>query len=191
MTNVRYSCIEHYRDIETLNMYEEGLKNTKDLMELTEMICEKGRDNARTPMQWDNSLQAGFTDGTPWIPVNPNYGEINVEQARENQNSILHYYRKLIKLRRQYPLLVYGDYQLLLHKHTQIYAYLRHWDEKTLLVILNFYQESTVFTLPEKVTFKIGQLMIANYPDTDAKIVAHDLKKLSLRPYEARVYLLN
>ncbi|GAB6173547.1 oligo-1,6-glucosidase [Paradesulfitobacterium aromaticivorans] len=191
MTNVRFPSIEHYRDIETLNMYEEGLKNAKDLKELTEVIYEKGRDNARTPMQWDNSPHAGFTDGTPWIPVNPNYREINVKQARQDQNSILHYYRKLIELRRQYPLLVYGDYHLLVPEHTQIYSYLRHWNEETLLVILNFFQESASFTLPEKVIFKTGRLLIANYPDTKAEIVARDLKKISLRPYEARVYLLN
>jgi len=191
MTNVRYSCIEHYRDIETLNMYEEGLKNTKDLMELTEMICEKGRDNARTPMQWDNSPHGGFTDGTPWIPVNPNYEEINVERAQEDQNSILHYYRKLIELRHQYPILVYGDYHLLLHKHTQIYSYLRHWEEDTLLVILNFFQESTTFNLPKRIKFKIGRLLITNYSDTKPAIEMQDLKDFSLRPYEACVYLLD
>ena len=191
MTNVRFHCIEDCRDIETLNMYEEGLKNVKDLNELTEVICEKGRDNARTPMQWNNSPHGGFTDGTPWIPANPNYVEINVEQAREDQDSILHYYRKLIELRRQYPLFVYGDYHLLLHKHTQIYSYLRHWEEDTLLVILNFFEESATFTLPERVKVKAARLLIANYPDTNAEIVAQDLKKISFRPYETRVYLLN
>ncbi|HBW36241.1 alpha-glucosidase [Desulfosporosinus sp. BICA1-9] len=191
MTNVCFDCIEHYRDIETLNMYAEGLKNGKDLQELTEVIYEKGRDNARTPMQWDNSPNAGFTEGTPWIPVNPNYPDINVEQARQDPTSILHYYRKLIELRRQYPLFVYGDYHLLLPMHTKIYSYLRHWEEETLLVILNFFHKSTAFTLPKKVIFQTGRLIIANYSDTKAKIVADDLKEFSLRPYEARVYLLN
>ncbi|MHB1403966.1 MAG: glycoside hydrolase family 13 protein [Desulfitobacteriaceae bacterium] len=191
MTNVRFPGIKHYRDIETLNMYEEGLKNAKDLKELTEVIYEKGRDNARTPMQWDNSPHAGFTDGTPWIPVNPNYREINVEQARQDQNSILHYYRKLMELRRQYPLLVYGDYHLLVPEHTQIYSYLRHWDEETLLVILNFFQESAAFTLPEKVSFKTGKLLIANYSDTKAEVSPPDLKEIALRPFETRVYFLS
>jgi oligo-1,6-glucosidase len=191
MTNVRFPSLEDYRDIETLNMYAEGLKDGKDPQELMEVIYEKGRDNARTPMQWDNSPQAGFTNGTPWIPVNPNYRAINVEQAQQDQNSILHYYRKLIVLRRQHPILVYGDYHLLVPEHTQIYAYLRHWEEETLLVILNFFQESAAFTLPEKVIFKTGRLLIGNYSDTNPEIVARDLKQISLRPYEARVYLLN
>jgi len=190
MTNVRFPTLDDYRDIETLNMVEEGLKNGKDLKELTEVIYEKGRDNARTPMQWDNSPNAGFTNGTPWIPVNPNYYEINVEQAQSDPNSVFHYYRKLMELRR-YPIFVYGDYHLLVPEHPQIYAYQRHWDEDTLLVILNFYQDSATFILPSKVDFATGRLLIANYTDIKVEITAEDLKEISLRPYEARVYLLN
>lgn len=191
MTNVRFPGIEHYRDIETLNMYKEGLRNAQDPKELIQIIYEKGRDNARTPMQWDAGPNAGFTKGTPWIPVNPNYLEINVEHARRDQFSILHYYRKLIQLRRQHPVIVYGDYHLLLPEHEQIYSYLRHWEEETLLVILNFYGENPVFTLPDKVDFKTGRLLIANYPDLREEAKTQDLKKLTLRPYEARVYLLS
>lgn len=191
MTNVRFPGIEHYRDIETLNMYKEGLRNAQDPKELIQIIYEKGRDNARTPMQWDAGPNAGFTKGTPWIPVNPNYLEINVEHARRDQFSILHYYRKLIQLRRQHPVIVYGDYHLLLPEHEQIYSYLRHWEEETLLVILNFYGENPVFTLPDKVDFKTGRLLIANYPDLREEAKTQDLKKFTLRPYEARVYLLS
>lgn len=190
MTNVRFPSIEYYRDIETLNMYEEGLRNARDVMELLQMIYEKGRDNARTPMQWNDSAQAGFTDGDSWIPVNPNYLKINVQQARRDPNSILHYYRKLIELRRQYPIIVYGDYHLLLAEHKQIYAYLRHWEKETLLVILNFFQETAAFILPEKAIFKTGKLLISNYRDIKTEIVPQDVQEISLRPYEARVYLL-
>lgn len=191
MTNVRFPGIEHYRDIETLNMYEEGLSHARNSKELLQTIYEKGRDNARTPMQWDAGPQAGFTEGTPWIPVNPNYLEINVEHARRDQFSVLHYYRKLIQLRRRHPVIVYGDYRLLVPEHEQIYSYLRHWEEETLLVILNFYGENPVFTLPDRVGFKTGHLLIGNYPDLKDQLKPQELKKITLRPYEARVYLLN
>lgn len=191
MTNVRFPSIEDYRDIESLNMYAAGLRHGQGPQKLMQMIYEKGRDNARTPMQWDDSSHAGFTSGTPWITVNPNYREINVKLALQDQNSILNYYRKLIELRQQHPVIVYGDYHLLLPEHQQIFSYLRHGEGETLLVILNFFQEDALFVLPEKVRFNSGSLLVANYPDAKTQVSTEDLKRTPLRPYEALVYLIS
>lgn len=190
MTNVRFPNIEDYRDVETLNMIEEGLKAGKDPRELLESVYERGRDNARTPMQWDHSAHAGFTTGTPWIALNPNYQEINVENAERDPDSILHYYRRLIQLRRRYPVIVYGGYHLLLPKHPQIYSYLRHGEGETLLVILNFYGEKSKYALPPGVEFSSAKLLISNYADVKGEAVPQSLRYFALRPYEARVYLL-
>ena len=103
-----------------------------------EMIYSKGRDNARTPMQWDSSPNAGFTEGTPWLGVNPNHDGINAEQALADPDSIFHYYRRLIALRQEHPIIVHGRYELLLPEHEHIYAYLRSWQGERLLVLLNF-----------------------------------------------------
>ena len=139
MTNVRFESIDDYKDIETLNMYQEKVvENGEDLQKVMHSIYVKGRDNARTPIQWDNSEHAGFTTGTPWLKVNPNYKEINVQQAIADPNSIFQYYRKLIQLRKQNPIMIYGSYELILPDHEQIYSYIRKYEEQILLVILKF-----------------------------------------------------
>jgi oligo-1,6-glucosidase len=187
MTNVRFASIDDYKDIETLNMYSEKVvENGEDPQKVMEAIYAKGRDNARTPFQWDESENAGFTTGTPWIKVNPNYKEINAQQAVEDPHSIYHYYRKLIKLRKQYPIIVYGSYDLILPDHEQIYAYTRTYQDEKLLVILNFSAEQPIFELPKELTFTTKELLISNY-DVDG---AETIDRLTLKPYEARVYLL-
>jgi len=126
MTNVRFPSIDDYRDIETLNMYREKvLQQGEDPRKVLEAIHYMGRDNARTPMQWDDGPQAGFTTGTPWIGVNPNCRDINVKQAMADPDSIFHYYRRLIALRKQHDIMVYGEFVPLMEDHPQIYAYLR------------------------------------------------------------------
>ncbi|OXB93923.1 glycoside hydrolase family 13 protein [Parageobacillus galactosidasius] len=185
MTNVRFPSIEYYRDIETLNMYKERVEEYgEDPQKVMEKIYYKGRDNARTPMQWDDSENAGFTTGTPWIPVNPNYKEINVKEALADPNSVFHYYKKLIQLRKQHDIIVYGTYDLILEDDPYIYAYTRTLGNEKLIVITNFSEKTPVFRLPDDITYKTKELLISNY-DVDE---TEELKEIRLRPWEARVY---
>jgi oligo-1,6-glucosidase len=187
MTNVRFPRIEDYRDIETLNMYREAVEEKGiDPQLVMEMIYRKSRDNARTPMQWNDTQHAGFTTGTPWIKVNPNYPNINVEQAVADANGIFSYYQQLIRLRKANPVMVYGIYDLLLDAHEQIYAFTRTLGNDRLLVILNFGGDTPVFALPTDVSFVDKELLISNY-DVDPN---EDIHQLTLRPWEARVYQL-
>lgn len=186
MTNVQFDSIEDYKDIETLNMYKEKVDAGVAPEQIMQSIYAKGRDNARTPMQWDESENAGFTTGTPWISVNPNYREINAAKQVDDPNSIFHYYKKLIELRKQHEIIVYGDYDLLLPEHPTIYAYTRILADGKLLVILNFSSEHTLFELPEECSYKTQELLIGNY-DVDQK---ESIEKIELKPYEARVYRL-
>ncbi|NIK76662.1 oligo-1,6-glucosidase [Paenibacillus castaneae] len=187
MTNVAFSAIEEYRDIETLNAYkdftEAGLLTPEEIMHA---VHERGRDNARTPVQWSKDDNAGFTTGKPWISVNPNYKEINVEDAVKDSNSIYHYYKRLIKLRKQHLNIVYGKYQLILAEDEQIYAFTRSLDNDLILVICNFSQEIVRFDLPADITFKEKELLIANY-EVDS---GEEIASFNLKPYEARVYRL-
>jgi oligo-1,6-glucosidase len=187
MTNVAFESIEDYRDVETLNMYRELVKDKgRDPVEIMQIIHKKGRDNARTPMQWTSDRQAGFTTGTPWIQVNPNYKEINAAQALADSDSIFHYYKKLIQLRKENPVFVYGSYDLILDDHEEIYAFTRTLGEDRLLVILNFSGNTPVFELPSNISFTGYQLLISNYKADDSA----DIRQFTLRPYEARVYQL-
>ena len=187
MTNVAFPSINDYQDIETLNFYREAVRDRGlEPAQVMAAIHAKSRDNARTPVQWDETANAGFTTATPWMKVNPNYREINVAQARRDPDSVFHYYRRLIQLRREHSIIVYGSYDLLLESHEQIYAYTRTLDDERLLVMVNFSADTPVFALPTHVDFATRELLIANYPvDT-----GEDIRLLTLRPYEARVYRL-
>ncbi|MFC3801445.1 alpha-glucosidase [Cohnella sp. GCM10012308] len=179
MTNVRYP-IEDYRDIELLNLYKERTERGYPRDEVMASIHAKGRDNARTPMQWDATPQAGFTAGEPWIRVNPNYADINADAQRDDPDSIFHHYRQLISLRKTHKVFVYGDYELLLPEHRDVFAYTRKLDGETLLVLCNFYGADVTFELPETLPRDM-RLLIANYAD--------EPQRGTLRPYEARMYL--
>jgi oligo-1,6-glucosidase len=185
MTNVPFESIADYRDVETLNMYRE-LVDEKGMTprSVMDIVHAKSRDNARTPVQWDDGANAGFTSGTPWIKVNPNYRDVNVRQARSDRNSIFHYYRKLIQLRRENPVIVYGRYDLLLEDDDQVYAFSRTLDDDRVLVVLNFTGGMPVFTLPAHISSSNLELLICNYDVSPAQ----DLRQLPLRPFEARVY---
>ena len=187
MTNVRFPSIDDYRDIETLNMYrQEVVERGTDPARVMAAIHAKGRDNARTPMQWSDRPNAGFTAGTPWIKVNPNYREINVAQAVADPDSIFHYYRRLIRLRKEQPVIVYGRYEPILDEHRQIYAFLRVTADERLLVILNFTPQWPVFEAPATLHVGEASLLIANYPVDESQ----DIRHFTLRPWEARVYRL-
>ncbi len=187
MTNVTFESIEDYRDVESLNMYKEVVyEKGADPKEILMIIHAKSRDNSRTPIQWNTSEHAGFTTGTPWIKVNPNYKEINVSDALADPNSIFYYYKKLIQLRKENPIIVYGSYDLILASHEEIYAFTRTLEGERLVVILNFSKNMPVFNLPENISFSSAELLINNY-NVDHN---EDLLQITLRPFEARVYRL-
>lgn len=187
MTNVAFPAIDDYRDIETLNAYRE-MVDEKGMSPEAAMasIHAVSRDNARTPMQWDDSPHAGFTRGAPWIQVNPNYTAINARQALAGPDSIFHYYRRLIRLRKENPVVVYGRYDLILNDHPQIYAFTRTLAEDRLLVMLNFTAGAPVFELPADIAYTSHDLLIGNYPVEPAS----PIRRVQLQPYEARVYRL-
>lgn len=139
MTNVAFETIDDYRDIEARNLYQ-SMVTEKGMTpgEALALLHAKSRDNARTPMQWDDRAQAGFTTGVPWIKVNPNYKDINVKQSLADPNSVFAYYQQLIRLRKEYPVFVYGTYDLLLDDHQEMYGFTRTFEDNRLLVILNF-----------------------------------------------------
>lgn len=187
MTNIKFEDINDYRDIESLNAYRDyttGKILTPE--EVMKAIHERGRDNARTPVQWTKDKHAGFTTGEPWIAVNPNYKEINAETVIQDKDSIYHYYKQLIQLRKKNPVIVYGEYSVLLEDNEQIYAFTRVLGEETLLVICNFSSEEPVFELPEGILFAEKEVVISNY-EVDP---AEDVSSFHLKPYEARVYKL-
>ncbi|MBR3217113.1 MAG: alpha-glucosidase C-terminal domain-containing protein, partial [Exiguobacterium sp.] len=140
-------------------------------------IHERGRDNSRTPVQWSDEAHGGFTTGTPWIEVNPNYVDINAEAARKDPNSLFHYYRQLIALRKTNPIVVYGKYELLLPEDEAVYAFTRSFEGETWLVLCNFSDETQQRELP----YDVKERVIGNMEPIEA---------FTLRPYEAQVYKL-
>lgn len=161
MTNVRLP-IEDYRDVEIQNFYQKRLGEGYPQEEIMNSIYAKGRDNARTPMQWDDSPNAGFTAGTPWLKVNPNYTAINAQSQLADPDSVFHYYRRLIALRKQYPVFVEGDFTLLEAEHPRLFVYRRAWQGEELLVVCNFGGEATPWQLPQE--WEDAQVLLSNYP---------------------------
>jgi glycosidase len=183
MTNARFEQLEDYRDVETMNFYKEKLSEGFTHEEMMEAIKENGRDNARTPMQWSAEANAGFTTGEPWIRVNPNYREINVEAELEDPRSIFHHYRRLIAMRKAHPVIINGTFELLEPAHPSVFAYRRTDGGESLVVICNFFREETDFTVPAGLKLAEGDVLISNYRDVPESIQG----KLLLRPYEAFV----
>lgn len=198
MTNAPFTSIDDYRDVDALNFYREEMERGESVADTLKALYNKGRDNARTPMPWDGGANGGFSTGTPWIKLNPNFEQINVQAALSDPDSIFWYYRDLIKLRRAHPAIVEGKYELLLPEHPQVYAYTRTTDAEKLLVLLNFSGE--VVTLDWPLSSPAGgELLIGNYSGASqlgasrqspvasetAEAVGDALK---LRPWEARVY---
>lgn len=182
MTNICFDDIKKYRDIETINYYNEKIKN-EDEKSLIERIKITSRDNARTPMQWDNNLNGGFSKATPWIDVNPNYKQINVKESLEDSNSIFNYYKELIKLRHNNDTIVYGDVKLIYPENESIFAYTRNLEDEQLMVVLNFYENEIDFKIPDNIDIDKLEIILSNYKD---KIIKNETIKL--RPYEAIVY---
>ena len=178
MTNVPFQTIDEFPDIETQNIYKERLKAGFTEEETMHAIRAKARDNARTPMQWNAEKNAGFTEGTPWYRVNPNYKEINVEQALADPESVFYHYQKLIQLRKEHDIMVYGTYQLLFPEDEDLYIYTRTLEEEKWLIVCNFHEKTRKFRCK-----RAGQVMLSNYADTPATE-----KIAELRPYEAVIY---
>ncbi|WP_110113473.1 alpha,alpha-phosphotrehalase [Bacillus sp. CGMCC 1.16541] len=187
MTNPKFDSIDEYRDVESLNIYDIKRKEGMSDRDIIEILKSKSRDNSRTPVQWDDSDNAGFTKGTPWIYPAANYKQINVENALNDQNSVFYHYQQLIKLRKEYDIITDGDYELLLADDEEIFAYVRNGVGEKLLVVNNFYGKETTFELPANVEIEgyNSNILLSNYDDSPA-----DVKKITLRPYESIVYHL-
>ncbi|MGG3805303.1 glycoside hydrolase family 13 protein [Metabacillus fastidiosus] len=186
MTNVKYSAITDYDDVATKNLYIEERARGKSHEEIMEIIWKNGRDNSRTPMQWTDEINAGFTTGKPWLPVNSNYCSINVKQSMQDPDSIYHYYKKMIELRKEHEALIYGSYDPVLEEHDKIFAYTRTLNDDVFLIMANLFEEKASFAFPKSLRKKERQLLLSNY---DVK-QEEDLKKVIFKPFEARVYLL-
>ena len=181
MTNVRFEDINEYNDIETLNMYKDRISKGYSHDEIMASIYAKGRDNARTPMQWDSTENAGFTTGNPWLAVNKNYKFINAEDCLQDKDSIFYHYKKLINIRKHNDTIIYGDYKLLLPEDKNVFAYSRKLNGDKIVVVCNFYNKEVNLNFNED--FNNVEILLSNYKDSS--ILMKDLK---LRPYEAIMY---
>lgn len=181
MTNVPFQSVEDFRDLDSINAYHELVEDQKVFSkeEMMRYLRYKSRDNARTPFQWDDSENAGFTTGTPWIMVNPNYKEINAKAELADPNSVFYYYQKLIQLRKEKEIIVYGTYDLLLPESEELYVYTRTLGEEKLLVVCNFSENEVELEIPEE--FRKGSYLISNY---ETRPVENTMK---LRAYESFV----
>jgi oligo-1,6-glucosidase len=180
MTNIRFDSIADYRDIETINKYRHVVQTGGDIKQFMKERKRAARDNGRTPFQWDSTPHAGFTKGTPWIKVNPNYVTLNRATEEKDSNSVLNYFRKVVKLRKDNLVLVYGKYTLLDKANPAIYAYTRELNGKRLLVLLNFKNHTA--TANTGIDLSRAKLLVGNYPAPSTGE--------TLQPYEAEVYEL-
>lgn len=175
MTNHYFTDINQYRDVESINAYhilkEQGLKEEQ----IHKILQEKSRDNSRTPMQWNNEINGGFSKATPWLEVNKNYQTINVEDALKDPNSIFYYYQKLIKLRKSYPIISHGIFEPILKEHSLVFGYKRILDNQEMIVLNNFYDQEVKIDFGNLNNYEV---LIDNYQNTD-------LSNLSLKPYQS------
>lgn len=186
MTNVPFNEIQQFRDIETHNAYRNLLRKYPKERAM-QFIRAKSRDNARTPMQWNEEPNAGFSKGEPWIPVNPNYTEINVRHNLSDPDSVLHYYREMIELRKKYPALIHGTYSPFLEGHKQMFCYQRRLEKQILLILLNFSEEESQVQLPKKFAERKATLLISTDSAHKDQVFA---EAMTFQPYEGMVYLL-
>ncbi|KMQ05412.1 alpha,alpha-phosphotrehalase [Bacillus cereus] len=185
MTNPKFESIEQYRDVESLNIYDIKLKEGLSKEEIIRILKQKSRDNSRTPMQWNEEINSGFTTSTPWISVAENFKEINVEKVLEDNESVFYHYKKLIELRKTYDVITEGEYAILDGNHPKIWAYTRTVENEVLLVINNFYGEEITYSVPASVQLDgmKQEILMSNYKDSGT-----DITKLHVRPYESIVY---
>lgn len=186
MTNVKYHSISEYDDVKTINTYNERIESGVSEEIALKEAWVTSRDNSRTPMQWNSSKNAGFTEGQPWIGVNENYKRINVEVEERDENSVLNFYKKLIKLKKSNEALIYGVYDLILEEDENIFAYTRTLNNEKFLIIANLTEEKAKY-IYEKEKLNSKDLILNNY-----EVCAHEnLTEFTLKPYECRVYKLS
>ena len=189
MTNAPFASLEDYRDLESINAWRDlSARGVLPEGELRAAIAYKSRDNARTPFQWDDSPSAGFTTGTPWIMVNPNYAAINAKEQLGRADSVFHYYQKLIALRRTSPdsdLIVYGKYRLILPEDPRLFAYTRTLEDKPLLTVCSLSGEPADFVPPAELAGKAARLLISNWETAPAAPTA-----MTFQPWQAAVWVL-
>ncbi|ALB46468.1 alpha,alpha-phosphotrehalase [Clostridium beijerinckii] len=185
MTNPYFDKIEKYRDVESINYYNILKEQGKSEEEILQILKAKSRDNSRTPVQWDDSENAGFTKGESWIPVSSEYKRINVEQALKDEDSIFYHYQKLIRLRKDYEVISNGSIKFILEENNKVLSYVRNLGDATVLVINNFYGESTKVEIPDEYANESAKskILISNYKDSSVLN-----KELNLRPFESIVY---
>ncbi|MCX8662298.1 alpha,alpha-phosphotrehalase [Gilliamella sp. B2911] len=185
MTNPHFTHISQYKDVESLNIYQEKIAEGVSESDMLAILASKSRDNSRTPMQWDNTANSGFSQGKPWIEVANNYPKINVKAALDDPNSIFYCYQTLIKLRKTYPIFIFGDYQDLTPDNADCWCYVRHWNNQTLLVIANLTENTVKWQLPKALENSSWQNLLSNYSNqTEFE------GEMVLQPYEA-MYLLH
>jgi oligo-1,6-glucosidase len=185
MTNMPFRDFDDFQDIEARNYYRDARDDEDfDAGTLLAAMSRQSRDNARTPVQWDSSEHAGFTTGMPWFRVNPNYPEVNAEAAVADEESVYHHYRKLIELRHNHPVVVNGDFQMLLQDDPAVYAFTRSLGDTTMLVLGNFSSDNVPASLPDAEEWAAETLLLGNYPAPEGSEVG-----ITLRPWETRVYL--
>lgn len=175
MTNAKYRSIDMYRDVESLNYYKILKSEGKSEDEILKILGEKSRDNSRTPMQWNNDKNGGFTEGTPWLSLCKNCEEINAEKALLDKNSIFHHYKELLRIRKEFPVVAYGSYEIIDMDNSQLYVYKRKYEGKEMLVICNFYREEVEYNID----LDGYKLLNSNYNGESDRI----------RPYESRIYI--
>ncbi|MDU8885056.1 alpha-glucosidase [Yeosuana sp. MJ-SS3] len=180
MTNIDMPTIEEYVDIDAIGKYKTALAANEDVEEFMKVLNYSSRENSRTPMQWNDTDNAGFTSGMPWKKVNPNYKEINVAAQENNPNSVLNHFRKMVKLRKENEVLVYGDYQIIQQEHPEIYAYTRTLDNQKMLVLLNFTDQDSNISLPE--VNSLNNTLINNY-----EALTINNNTITLKPYQAAI----
>jgi oligo-1,6-glucosidase len=185
MTNVQFDGPADFRDIESVNHFAVATAAGDDPSAVLAALRVRSRDNARTPMQWDSSAAAGFSTGTPWIAVNPNYPEINAAAQADDPDSVLAHYRAVIALRHTDPVVAHGDFTMLLPTDDRVYAFTRSWQGSTLLVLGNFSGEQAAALVPEHAAWAHAELVLGNYPPDAAP---DDPEAIVLRPWESRIY---
>jgi oligo-1,6-glucosidase len=191
MTNYPFSDIRDFRDVESINAYHEYTEILHvDSDKMISYLRNKSRDNARTPMQWDETDEAGFTTGVPWMPVNPNYKRINAAAQIGDEDSVYNYYRKLISLRKEYPIIVNGDFELVGENNADVFAYLRHWKDQILWVACNFTDRMQKIVSPSsnRAEYRKWHVICDNYSPSGYPF---EKGQIELRPYEAVAILGN
>lgn len=187
MTDPKFEDINHYRDVETLNMFNIMKEQGMDEKSIMEIIKRKSRDNSRTPMQWDDSIGGGFTKGTPWINLSQNYKTINAKNEIKDKDSVFNHYKKLISLRKELEVIAHGEFKMIEKDHEDVLAYVRSYGDEKVIVINNFYGKETEFKMEKRELegYK-GKILLSNYKDSSQ--IAELIK---LRPYESVVYHLH